>query len=344
MDKDESPQTAPEAGPATAGMAESVPSSPVPARRGAALPMVLAGAIVAAAGVGGGYFLRDVLDAGIADNLATQDARIADIESELMVQPDPVDLTPIQQALAEIADAQNTATADLAKLRDEVTALSALPAPDQSVSAIAFAAMQSRLAEISARFDALKTETESRVTSAIDTAQAARDNIAQDSRVAAATEALARLKTAFADAGDMAAPIADLAQNGVTVPQSVVDAVDGLPTLSDLRTQYPAAARAALSAARDAGVSGETGNAFVNFLRSTLDIRSVTAQAGDSVDAVLSRAEAALGSGQLAAALDELAALPPEAAAKMQDWLAAARNRIDVGAAIDALLPPTAEN
>ena len=58
---------------------------------------------------------------------------------------------------------------------------------------------------------------------------------------------------------------------------------------------------------------------------------------GDSPDAVLSRAEASLGEGDLETALNELEALPPEGRAAMSDWLEQAELRLSVVTAIDEL-------
>ena len=55
---------------------------------------------------------------------------------------------------------------------------------------------------------------------------------------------------------------------------------------------------------------------------------------GDSADAVLSRAEAALRAGDVGTALTELEALPEAGSAEMQVWIAPAQERV---AAVDAL-------
>ncbi len=60
-------------------------------------------------------------------------------------------------------------------------------------------------------------------------------------------------------------------------------------------------------------------------------------RAGDDPDAVLSRAEAALTAGQLAQALEEIAALPEPALAAMADWTARARQRVSALEAVETL-------
>jgi hypothetical protein len=63
------------------------------------------------------------------------------------------------------------------------------------------------------------------------------------------------------------------------------------------------------------------------FFRTQTQARSLTPQEGDTPDAVLSRAEAALAEGNVAAALAELEALPDDGRAAMQVWIDSAEAR-----------------
>ena len=72
------------------------------------------------------------------------------------------------------------------------------------------------------------------------------------------------------------------------------------------------------------------------FLQSQVGGRSLEPQEGDSADAVLSRAEAALREGDLAATVAELSGLPEEALEMMADWTASAQTRIAALEAMDA--------
>ena len=73
------------------------------------------------------------------------------------------------------------------------------------------------------------------------------------------------------------------------------------------------------------------------FLRRHTNARSLAPRDGDDVDAILSRAEAALSSGDVAGALAELETLPPEAAAPMQNWIDDAESRAAATAAMNEL-------
>ncbi|MCT4369683.1 hypothetical protein CLG85_004745 [Yangia mangrovi] len=91
---------------------------------------------------------------------------------------------------------------------------------------------------------------------------------------------------------------------------------------------FPPAARDALSAARRAeSTTEDTASRVTTFFANQLGARSVEPREGDDPDAVLSRAEAALRSGDLGSVLNELAALPEPAQAELADWTARAEAR-----------------
>jgi len=69
-----------------------------------------------------------------------------------------------------------------------------------------------------------------------------------------------------------------------------------------------------------------------------LGARSVAPREGDDPDAVLSRAEAAVRSGDLDTALTEIAALPDVAQSAIADWQANAETRLEAKSAADDLV------
>ncbi|MEC9310797.1 MAG: hypothetical protein VYA97_03480, partial [Pseudomonadota bacterium] len=100
-----------------------------------------------------------------------------------------------------------------------------------------------------------------------------------------------------------------------------------------LQTTYDDAARAALSASLRDLADGDANARISSFLKAQLGLRSLTPREGDDPDAVLSRAQATLDSGDVAAALSELDALPAAGQAEMADWRATAQARVDAVAA-----------
>ena len=63
-------------------------------------------------------------------------------------------------------------------------------------------------------------------------------------------------------------------------------------------------------------------------------VRLVGEIRGEDAEALLARAEQRLAAGDIAAALDILAALPPAPAERLAPWTAAARARVELDAAL----------
>lgn len=73
-------------------------------------------------------------------------------------------------------------------------------------------------------------------------------------------------------------------------------------------------------------------------LGSILVVRRIGAPAGEDAAAIVARAEAALGRGDLAGAVEELAMLDPATRAAAEAWLADARRRLDAETALATLV------
>ncbi|MEQ3624147.1 MAG: hypothetical protein ABNH26_00160 [Celeribacter sp.] len=173
-------------------------------------------------------------------------------------------------------------------------------------------------------------------------ADAAQSSAADRAALAARRNALADIRAAV-DAGDpFAEPLAALQDPPAAL---VENAETGVPTLASLQTDLPEAARSAIASARSA--NPDEGGRFGNFLRNQFGTRSITPREGTDPDAVLSRAEAALTSGDLNNAVEQVEALPEPALSEMTDWLDAARTRLSVLTAlqqVDTDTSPAAES
>ncbi|WP_120498132.1 COG4223 family protein [Kiloniella sp. EL199] len=100
----------------------------------------------------------------------------------------------------------------------------------------------------------------------------------------------------------------------------------GLPSLTDLRASFPAAAREALSADKIAG--GQTWvDKAIGRVTDVVSIRPIDILDGQGTSSVLARAENYLKDGDLSGALQELENLTSAATSGMQDWLALAQQR-----------------
>ncbi len=335
--------------PLTGGVQDIAPARP---RRGGFVPALLGGILAAALGFAAAWSLRGPVVPDLSAALATQEQATAALAARLDALPAAPDLSPLQAEIAAIR-ADLVAQTDglrptLDTLAARVDALERAPAPDGSLSQTALAAWQSdidglraALAAQSDRLDTLAAEAQARLdATADDIAQIGADATAA-AEAAARRGALSRVLAAL----DTGAPFADaLAEAGIEdSPQLAALAATGAPTLPTLRDGFPAAARAAMAVARDEGLSGESGG-LSGFLRSQFEIRSTTPQDGDTPDAILSRAEAALDSGALDAAMAEIASLPEVVRAAMGDWLTQAQTRSAALAEANALAATMTDN
>jgi hypothetical protein len=111
-----------------------------------------------------------------------------------------------------------------------------------------------------------------------------------------------------------------------------------VPTLHSLSQSFPEAARQGLEAALVANMGNSWSERATNFLRAQTGARSLSPREGNDPDAILSRAEAALGRGDASAALAEVEALPEPAKQAMSGWIAAAQLRLEAEKAVAGLV------
>lgn len=340
--------------PPAAPVVEEPPVIAPPARprRGGFVPAFLGGILAAALGFAAAWYVQGPAAPDLSADLAAQEQATAALSARLDALPAAPDLSPLSQEIAAIR-ADLVSQTDglrpaLEALTARVDALERAPAPDGSLSQTALAAWQSDidglradLSAQSARIDALAAEAQARLDATADDIAQIGADAAAAAETAARRGALSRVLAAL----DTGAPFADaLAEAGVQdSPQLAALAETGAPTLPALREGFPEAARAAMAVARDEGLAGESGG-LTGFLRSQFEIRSTTPQEGDTPDAILSRAEAALDEGALDAAMAEIASLPEVVRAAMGDWLAQAQTRQAALAEANALAATLTDN
>lgn len=103
-------------------------------------------------------------------------------------------------------------------------------------------------------------------------------------------------------------------------------AATGVITVAALKTQFSRLLPTLIRAAQVGEDRGFTGQ-ILNRLAEVVEVRRIDGE-GDDIDAKIARAEAALGAGELGAAIAALADLPDAAAAAAEPWLTAARTRL----------------
>lgn len=251
-------------------------------------------------------------------------------------------LAQVQGELDAVQAEIGAQTGLLANLEAQMEAIAALPEGTDTVDNAAMAALQATLAQQQSENEAMQ----SRLAEMASAAQAEMDAVReragelQSETQAAVDEASNRAfvagLTAALENGSAFGP----AMSALTVaaPDALSAVAEtGVETLLDLQRQFPAAARDGLAASLRATVSDDPADRVFAFLRAQVGARSLEPREGDDPDAVLSRAQEAVNTGQLDVALTELTALPEDGQAAMASWIGAAQARIDALAALDTL-------
>ncbi len=351
---------------------DPVPAPPpqvIETRRGPGFfPLVLGGIVAAGLGYGAAFMgylpgqsgeqnadalaaISSQLD-GQSATLVTLSDRAETLEGQIAAippAPEPVDLSPLADQISGLGDQISANAAMIQGLTDRVAYLETLPlgengADNSAAIAAAVAQMQaalqeqtSALAEQQAANDGLAEEL--RNVAAEAEASIAAAQAAAEARVGAATAqaALGQLRIAVATGAPFTSALTDVAaETDVAVPDALQAASEaGVPRIEDLQAAFPTAARAALPIAiRETAGEGTT-DRFLAFVQSQVGGRSLEAREGDDPDAILSRAEAALATGDLAGAIAEITALPADAQSAMADWVATAETRLAATEAMD---------
>lgn len=150
--------------------------------------------------------------------------------------------------------------------------------------------------------------------------------------------ALLGLETALTAGLPLTNSAVRLQDAGIEVPEPLTALIDAPVTLPDLQAQIPDAARQALLAARKADMGDTLTDRLTTFLQTQTGARPLAPQEGDTPEAVLSRIESHVRSGDIAAARDQIASLPPAAQQALADWAALADRYLAGRAALATLL------
>jgi hypothetical protein len=267
----------------------------------------------------------------VSAQLATLEASFADRFAEIEANSQPQDLSAeIKPALAQLENADKDLSAklgsiqkSLSDLQAEMTTLNArqaLSAEGGAVSDEAIKQFEEKLAAI--------TSAQQKLNQSQSVAVEAKQDAETTLRIATATSALTQISDAlasgrpFQDALDKLSSDADLA-----VPDALSNiASKGTASLSNLRKELPALARTALRSKTSTDASDTVLSNFTSFLKSQVGSRSLAPQEGDTLNAVLSRIEAALATGDLNAAVIEAAKIADPAKETMAGWTASLSN------------------
>lgn len=264
-----------------------------------------------------------------ADKLAALEKTVSDLAARPAVAPvvSGEDSAGLQQLLDDVNGRLAAQQARIDELAARGSVDPALAERMQGFAAQA-EALQGQIASAAA-------EAEKRISAAESQASALQDSADAANRRAQAATAAAALQAAIETGGPREQALADLQAAGIEAPAVLTGDV---PTLEQLRADFPAAARDGLAASikqapQDGGALGVIGD----FLRVQTGARSVEPREGSDPDAILSRADAAVKAGDLKGALAEIAGLPQAGQDAMSGWTARAQVWIDANAALAAL-------
>lgn len=251
----------------------------------------------------------------------------------------PADLAALRADLDRLAAAPPAAAPDLAPFEARLAALENAPvaasgpaldlAPDLAPLLARIEALETRLATLpptdSAAISAqIQTEIRARLQEAEAETEALRQQAEALNTAASQRAALLAVQTALTSGLGLPEALAGLsAQEGLALPEALTLWTQTPVTLTDLRDRFPDAARQALSDVRSAEqqqADGAVTDRLATFLMNQTGARSTIAREGDDADAILSRMEAAIAAGDLAAARALLDSLPPPAQPALATW------------------------
>jgi len=156
------------------------------------------------------------------------------------------------------------------------------------------------------------------------------DAVGSDARKAAMALGLAQLARAAHDAepfGNELAAVEVLRPDDPLLGRIAPFAEIGVPSEAQLRTDFPAVARAVAHAAQTPAELTAWGRVWV-WLGQYISFRRTGDTEGESANAILARAEERLGEGDLRAALNEMNALPEQAKMPATAWIEGAEARV----------------
>lgn len=342
---EEAPKAPPRPAASKAAKAAPPPPPPVappppPARTGGAgrfAGLLLGGVAAAAAGFGlatwgarQGWPLVLPQTAALQAEVATLRDQLAGLSA---AQIDPARLAAVESRLAQ-------PQADIGALDQRLTALEQRPATAADPQVVAdlkaqIGTLATRLAEQQTTTTRISAEIDSQIRQKLEGAVTEAEALQQAAERRAALLGLETALTAGLPLTDSAVRLEDA---GIALPEPLAALIAAPVTLPDLQAAVPDAARQALLAARQADMGDTLADRLTTFLQTQTGARPLAPQEGDTPEAVLSRLEGHVRQGDIAAARDQIAALPPAAQQALADWAALADRYLAGRAALAPLL------
>lgn len=267
----------------------------------------------------------EAIDAAVKSVLADYDAAIRGELTALDDMLSAVGSADIKTRLTKLETAVEGLEAQMTSLGEQLqTTISDSIERQTAMSAEQAASYQAMIDRLNAELDQLATR-QGGLQQEIDEVAAANTRIKEEAQNVVGASQAEKAATDIAAALDAGAPfrpaldiLAGVVESDLPALQAVADG--GVTSLAELKAAFPALAHEALRASVRSGAEGYAGKAL-SFLKSQVATRSLTPQAGNSTDAILSRIDAALAAGNLSACLSEAEALTDAARGPLAGWL-----------------------
>ena len=147
-----------------------------------------------------------------------------------------------------------------------------------------------------------------------------------------------KIKEALNFGGPYKLALEEISKKETQIPNALLDNSEGVVTMNYLKTNFPTVAHASLKASLKQSDETGLGGKLLGFLKSQVTVRSLDAQEGNSVNAILSRMQVALNNDDLSEVIRQSSDLNGAAKSEIKDWLSLAVKRQETIEAFSEML------
>ena len=147
-----------------------------------------------------------------------------------------------------------------------------------------------------------------------------------------------KIKEALNFGGPYKLALEEISKKEIQIPKVLLDNSEGVVTMNYLKTNFSTVAHASLKASLKQTDESGLGGKLLGFLKSQVTVRSLDAQEGNSINAILSRMQVALNNDDLSEAIRQSSDLNGAAKSEIKDWLSLAVKRQETVDAFSEML------
>ena len=147
-----------------------------------------------------------------------------------------------------------------------------------------------------------------------------------------------KIKEALNFGGPYKLALEEISKKETQIPKALLDNSEGVVTMNYLKTNFPTVAHASLKASLKQSDESGLGGKLLGFLKSQVTVRSLDAQEGNSINAILSRMQVALNNDDLSEVIRQSSDLNGAAKSEIKDWLSLAVKRQETVDAFSEML------